>query len=330
MVYIEAKKIKGSVYYYHTRCVRQGSKIKKFRRYIGKEKQLAYNLDEFKLSIEKFAQEELNLIPQNYNTHLLTYSKNVINDIFKKNIIISNIREFDKNINSEIEKEFPIEFIYNSNNIEGSKLPLEEIRKIIQGKKTIHKNRNEVKEAENSIKAYEFLKKDFKFNMKSIKELHKILTKDLKDGDEPYHQGFKDIEIIVGKYDAETTHPDDVKLELKELLEWHNTHKKNTFPPELAFKFYFKYEKIHPFVDGNGRTGRFIMNKILMNNNFQPIIIYKKNKDSHINAFQKGRTTNIKYFLDFMFKKYRSNFSGDEFYGKYLSLNKITSQNTKN
>ncbi len=316
MVYVEVKKLKDSYYYYHTRGIRYGTKVKKIRRYIGKNKDLAYSTQEFLTSVAKFSEEEIQTIQKNYTAHKLTYSQNVIEDIFKENILVSNLREFDKNIDAQIEKEFPIEFIYNSNNIEGSKMPLEEVRKVLLGKKSSYKNKNEIKEAENSIKAYEYLKSDFKFNIKSIKELHAILTKELKDADAPYHQGFKDIEIVVGKYDAKTTRADDVKTELKELLEWHGENKKQMFPPELAFKFYFKYEKIHPFVDGNGRTGRLIMNKVLMDAKFQPMIIFKKNKDAHLNAFEKGRKNNIKFFLDFMFKKYRGNY--DEFYNKFI------------
>lgn len=316
MVYVEAKKIKGNIYYYHTRSIRINSQTKKIRRYIGKNKADAYKNTEFIISVKKIIEKEIDSIIQNFTEYKLTYSKNIMEEIFKNNILISNLREFDKSIDNAIEQEFPIQFIYNSNNIEGSKIPVEEVRRIVLGQETRHQDKEEVEEAKNSIEAYNFIKNEFKFNIKSIKKLHQVLTSNLHDENGvPYFQGFKEREIIVGKREMETTHPDDVKIELKELLEWYNANK-SMFAPELAFKFYFKYEKIHPFEDGNGRTGRLIMNKILLNANFQPMIIYKKNKDSHQNAFIKGRTDNFKAFLDFMFKRYRANYK--EFYEQFI------------
>ena len=317
MVYVESKVLKGNTYYYHTRSIRVGSKIKKIRRYIGKNKVDAYKLNEFKKSVKKITEKELDSIINNYTEYKLTYSQTVMEDIFRNNIMISNLREFDSNIDKEIEKEFPIEFIYNSNNIEGSKIPFEEVRRIVLGQKVRHKDKEEIKEAENSVKAYDFIKNGFKFNIKSIKELHKILTYDLHDEKNvPYYQGFKEREIVVGKMEMDTTHPSEVQNELKELLDWYDNNRKTMFVPELAFKFYFKYEKIHPFEDGNGRTGRLIMNKILLDAKFQPMIIYQKNKDSHQTAFIKGRTGNFKSFMNFMFKRYRANYK--EFYLKFI------------
>ena len=118
MVYIEPKKRNSGIYYYHTRGVRIGNIIKKYRRYIGKDKIQAQSFIEFKKSLEGFSQKELESIPKNYIDYRLTYSKNVIEDIFKNNILISNIKEFEPNIALEIDRDFPIEFIYNSNNIE--------------------------------------------------------------------------------------------------------------------------------------------------------------------------------------------------------------------
>jgi Fic family protein len=60
------------------------------------------------------------------------------------------------------------------------------------------------------------------------------------------------------------------------------------FPLQIAFDFHLKYEQIHPFENGNGRTGRFLMNKILMQNGMLPMIIYKDNKVTYSNAIKKS------------------------------------------
>jgi predicted ATPase len=72
-----------------------------------------------------------------------------------------------------------VEFIYNSNNIEGSKIPRKEIEKIMQNKKLAYKVKNEVIEVQNSIKSWHFLQKNFIWNEANIKKLYHMLTKNL-------------------------------------------------------------------------------------------------------------------------------------------------------
>jgi len=62
----------------------------------------------------------------------------------------------------------------------------------------------------------------------------------------------------------ETVAPDRVEDEIQEMLNHYRDNKKNVFPLQMAFDMHLRYEKIHPFVNGNGRTGRFLMNKVLM------------------------------------------------------------------
>ncbi len=316
MVYVEPKKKGDKVYYYHTRGIRIGESIKKIRKYVGTDREIAYSLDKFKNSIQEIAEKELDSYRKDFIEDDLTYSNDIIKDIFKENIIISNLKEFDKNIKEKIEYEFPIKFIFNSNSIEGSRISQEEVEKILTGKSSTHKNRSEVQEVKNSQKSWEFMKKDFNFNVKSIKELHAILTKDLKNlyGDS-YVQGFKKVNIVVGQEAMPTTEPKYVKEELKKLLEWYKENKNKEFTPKLAFDFYYRYELIHPFEDGNGRTGRYILNKILVDNGYQPVIVFENNRESHHRAFLKAQNGHMKYLYDFMFKQYKKTF--EKFYSQY-------------
>jgi Fic family protein len=71
-------------------------------------------------------------------------------------------------------------------------------------------------------------------------------------------------------------------------------------PLELAFEFHLRYESIHPFVDANGRTGRMIMNKILMQNYYLPIIIYKQNKKAYFNSIEKAREGKKQKYYQFL------------------------------
>ena len=316
MVYIEKKKIKNNFYYYHTRSIKVNSKTKKFRRYIGKELHKAYYKEEFLLSLDLFTQKELKYINKDYNVSDLTYSDKLIDTIFMNNIKVSNLKEFDSNIKLQIDKEFPILFIYNSNSIEGSRMPYKEVEKIVLGKKSDYDEYNEIVEAKNSIKCWEFMHTSFTFTMKSIIKLHSILTQELLSEGKPYAQGLKDKEIVVGFDSRPTTPPSLVKEELKRLFKWYSENKKSMFVPQLAFEFYYRYELIHPFNDGNGRTGRFIMNKILIDNGYIPMIVFVENSQKHHRAFVRAEKGHKKYFYDFMFKQYMKSY--EKFYNTFF------------
>ena len=75
-----------------------------------------------------------------------------------------------------------------------------------------------------------------------------------------------------------------MKADLDLLTKWYDANKKKLHPFTLAVIFHHKFEKIHPFMDGNGRTGRILMNFILMKNNYPPVIIQKKNRSEFLDA----------------------------------------------
>lgn len=150
-----------------------------------------------------------------------------------------------------------------------------------------YKNKNEAREALNSIDSFEYLK-DFNFNLTLIKRLYYILTSKLiMDNGNSYPRGFKKNDVIVGN--SSTTDPKNEKKELEKLIKWYRLNKGKIHPLILAFNFHLRYEEIHPFRDGNGRNGRLILNKILIQNGYPPMIVYKENKISYFNAIEKAR-----------------------------------------
>ena len=77
------------------------------------------------------------------------------------------------------------------------------------------------------------------------------------------------------------------------LLKWFNENKNKIHPIVLAIIFHHKFEKIHPFMDGNGRTGRMIMNYILLSNKFPPMIIHKKTRKEYLQAMRGADECNL-------------------------------------
>lgn len=295
MVYLVTKNDK---FLYLVKNIRVGpNKWKKITKYLGKNSpDFNYN-EAIKQYSNYFKEKELEIRLNEIKKLKLGYNDVVLPKIEEINSnyqyeIISN-----SELNIKIKDKFLKDFIYNSNKIEGSKIPYEELVKIIENEKSDFKNSNEVKEVENSKKAWEFLAEDFKFTETSIKKLYAILTKDLimVEHNILYPKGYKKYENVVGG--NKTTPPEKVKEEMIKLLTWYKTNKKVLHPIKLAFEFHMKYLIIHPFQDGNGRTARMIMNKILEDNNYLPIIIYKSKSNKMNLAMNKYRNNHkIKYF----------------------------------
>ena len=235
----------------------------------------------------------------------LSHDKKLPEKIEEKSIKINNLKEIKK-YPKAMETDFAIKFIFNSNNIEGSKIPEEAVKKIVETGNMNYKNKNEAREALNSIDAFAYLK-DFNFNIDSTKRLYYILTNKLLMGNgNPYPKGFKKVDLVVGN--SPTSNPRDVKKELSNLIKWYKKNKGKIHPLILAYDFHLEYESIHPFRDANGRTGRLILNKILMQNGYPPMIVYRENKLAYFNAIEQAREgRKIKYYqfmLEQMNKSY--------------------------
>ncbi len=303
MSYIEIKKINSNSYASFVKKVSFMGNLLVIKRAMGLETPAT--------SKEKFLLDNLNSISQEELSFRKRYLKDVISlisynptlpeQIELKSIIINNLIDA-KSCEDKVDTEFAKEFIFNSNNIEGSKIPPEIVREIIERGDAKYKDKNEIKEVKNSIIAYNYLKKSFKFNIASIKRLYHILTKDLEmQKGVLYPRGFKKVPNMVGNF--ETAPPEHVELELKKLLQWYKKGKKKIHPLLLAFDFHRRYEEIHPFLDGNGRTGRLIMNKILISSGYQPVIVYKDNKQAYFNALAKAKGGRIKNYCQFMLEQ---------------------------
>jgi Fic family protein len=128
---------------------------------------------------------------------------------------------------------------------------------------------------------------------------------------EKYPRGFKSVPNVVNN--METVPPHMVEQKLKVLLDHYKETKGRTHPLKLALDFHLTYQHIHPFMDGNGRTGRLIMNKILMSQHYFPIIIYSVNSRAYFNAITRGLgSTNRKGYYQFMLKQAKKTY--DQFY----------------
>ena len=169
------------------------------------------------------------------------------------------------------------EMVYNSNAIENSTLTLEDTERILAGD-TAGRNLNvrEIFEAKNLAKITETLleKPNHKLNIKLILSLHKTLLTHIDDKIAGRFRSGKEW-VRVGNHLG--ANPKFVDTLIQALINDFNQDKESYFLDNIA-RFHAEFETIHPFVDGNGRMGRVIINLQLMNAGLPPIIIQNKSK----------------------------------------------------
>ena len=170
-----------------------------------------------------------------------------------------------------------IDLTYNSNHIEGSRLTHDQTRYIFEtntiGVENEVLNVDDVIETVNHFRCIDMIIENAKTALteKFIKELHLILKNGTSDSRKDWFAvgDYKKFPNEVGGMG--TTLPKEVADKMKELLAEYNTKEEKTF--EDILDFHVKFERIHPFQDGNGRVGRLIMFKECLKYNIVPFII---------------------------------------------------------
>lgn len=187
-----------------------------------------------------------------------------------------------------------VNFSYNSNKIEGSKLTSDQTEAIFDTASFIPKNDDLIKlddliESKNHFKLFDYMLEnvDDSLNKKMIIEMNKILKRNTSDEDNPRYNvgGFKVIPNIIGMVNViNTTSPKYVEEELEQLIFQYNSKKNITL--EDIIDFHYQFECIHPFADGNGRVGRMIMFKECLKNNIMPFIILDEDKSYYMRGLK--------------------------------------------
>lgn len=194
------------------------------------------------------------------------------NSVFKKK---------DINTKKETWANFLVEFAFNTTSIEGNTIGLQEARNLLEeGLTPKDKTLREIYDLQNTEKIFSDLNNsefEKELNHDLILKIHSILMENIDD-----RKGYRTSDVKVFKSNFKATPAPYVKTDMDLLLEWYCKNKKNLHPFVLAVLFHHKFEKIHPFMDGNGRTGRIILNYILLKNNYPPVIIHKKLRKEYL------------------------------------------------
>ena len=175
-----------------------------------------------------------------------------------------------------------VDLTYNSNHIEGSRLTHDQTRYIYEtntiGIVDEAVRVDDIIETTNHFRCIDFIidKANASLSETVIKQLHYLLKSGTSDSRKDWFAvgEYKRLPNEVGGMD--TTMPEEVSKEIQSLLAWYNALENVTF--EDIIEFHVRFEKIHPFQDGNGRVGRLIMFKECLKNNIVPFIIDENHK----------------------------------------------------
>ncbi len=213
------------------------------------------------------------------------------------------IRQKENNLSGNLYYKTQIDFAYNTNHIEGSTITPDETESIYETGTILTSEDKvivikDITETKNHFTLFKYMldtiNEPLSENM--IKKYHFILKNGTVDDSdrEWFNVGeYKKLKNFVGN--IETSLPSDVPLDMKNLISWYNDIKNKTILDII--EFHVRFEKIHPFQDGNGRVGRMIMFRECLYNNIVPFYIEDRNKSFYIRGLKEYQNNNEKNYL---------------------------------
>lgn len=202
-----------------------------------------------------------------------------------------------------LNEEFLVEYTYNSNAIEGNTLTLRETDMVLRGITIDKKPLKDHLEAIGHKDAFNYMVKlvQEKANLTedTIKQLHSLVL-----ADKPEDRGvYRRVAVRIMGAKHATANPLSIQTKIQELIDEFNADKETNIIRKLAL-FHIKFEAIHPFIDGNGRTGRLLVNFELMKNGYPPIDIKYLDRKAYYDAFDAYHESHDLSAMENLFAEY--------------------------
>ncbi len=236
---------------------------------------------------------------------------------------LSSLLPINEESQKKLDKKIRLEFNYNSNHLEGNTLTFNETELLlIFDKTTGNHDYREYEEMKFHDFAFNLIKERSKENERPISEtdlknLHKILIVKPFYKEAITYDGQPTRRLIkVGDYKNEPNSvrlqngeifnfasPQETPILMNELFTWYREEerKNELHPVALAALLHYKFVRIHPFDDCNGRISRLLMNYVLIKYNFPPVIIKSADKKNYLFALNQADTGNLQAFIEYIF-----------------------------
>lgn len=210
---------------------------------------------------------------------------NVLNNIDVKKVKLDNIRPLTAGETQRLRDEFMVDFTYNSNAIEGNTLTLKETAMVLEGMTIDRKPLKDHLEAVGHRDAFLYIE-DIARNKTRLREAEIKAIHSLVLINRPEDKGtYRRIPVTIAGAYTEPVQPYLIEPKLTELLAENEKRKRTMHPIERIARFHLEFEGIHPFIDGNGRTGRLILNLELIRNGYPAINIKFADRKRYYDAF---------------------------------------------
>ena len=204
-------------------------------------------------------------------------------DISKINVLEVLREQKEMGLKGNLYHNTQIIFAYNTNHIEGSKLTEDQTRYIYETNTILFERGtvasvDDIVETSNHFKLVDYMldNADKELTEEMIKNFHRILKEGTMDSRKDWFNVGEYKRLANEAGSMKTSSPKQVAKDMRKLMEWYNSLSKVTI--KEIIEFHAKFEKIHPFQDGNGRVGRMIMFKECLKNKIIPFIILDEDK----------------------------------------------------
>lgn len=233
--------------------------------------------------------------------------------VHEKKCRLDKLRPFTEGELERLMRDFVVEFTYNSNAIEGNTLTLRETELVLQGVTVDKKPLKDHLEAVGNRDAFEYVRDlvrdHIPLSQWVIREIHQLVL-----ADKPRDRGvYRSIPVRISGALHTPVEPALIEPKMAELLAWYEGDS-GEFVARLA-RFHIEFEAIHPFIDGNGRTGRLLVNLEMMKSGYPPIDIKYTDRAAYLEAFDGYHSGRDPRAMERLFARYL-----DERLTHYLEL----------
>ncbi len=229
---------------------------------------------------------------------------NLKNSLERKLADLNKLRPLPSTSVQKLRDQFKLEMTYNSNAIEGNSLTLKETYWVVNEGLTVKgKPLKDHLEAKDHHAALDYLydlidhRKNQTLSEQLIRTLHQLIT---RETEEEWAGRYRQSNVIIGGADHKPPDALEIPSQMRDLMDWLKDNQRKFNIVELAALLHHRLVFIHPFLDGNGRTARLVMNILLMRFGYPLVVILKNDRKKYYRVLSAADKGNPKPLVQFI------------------------------
>jgi Fic family protein len=226
----------------------------------------------------------------------------LVKSIVAKKKELDKYRPLSKALVNKLQEQFTLEWTYNSNAIEGNTLTLQETELVLKngitvGNKSLREHFEVINHKSGIDFIYNAIKKKTKLSKTLILNLHELILTKIDDENAGVFRRTQ-VRILGSRHIP----PNPLKINslIEEMISWYYQNYPKLSIPELAAWIHFKFVHIHPFIDGNGRTARLILNLVLLQHGYPPAVILHLDRKKYYRVLREADSEKYGSYMDFI------------------------------